>query len=104
MTDLPNVSCEYVYSRAFIHGLKYCHTVTVLSRFLAHAFLSEHAPLLEYRCTEVYRDICNIIAPAVSINSQNVAFRLKVHAPKSAIIRCLLDEEVKSKSICPPGY
>ena len=30
---------------------------TVLSRFLTHASLSEHAPLLEYRCTEVNRNI-----------------------------------------------
>ena len=30
---------------------------TVLSRFLAHAPLSEHEPLLEYRSTEVDRNI-----------------------------------------------
>ena len=35
----------------------HCTLSTVLSRFLAHAPLSEHAPLLEYRRTEVNRYI-----------------------------------------------
>ena len=47
---------------------------TVLSRFVAHASLSEHMPLLEYRCTEVYRNIHIIGAPAFSINSQKRVF------------------------------
>ena len=40
---------------------------TVLSRFWAHAPLSEHAPLLEYRRAEVNHNIYNIGAPACSI-------------------------------------
>ena len=38
--------------------------------------LSEHAPLLEYRPTEVNHNICNIGAPTFSINSQNAVFQL----------------------------
>ena len=38
--------------------------------------LSEHAPLLEYRHTEVNQNIYNIGVPAFSINSQNAVFRL----------------------------
>ena len=49
---------------------------TVLSHFLPHAPLSQHAPLLEYRRTEENHNIHNIGAPAFSINSQNVFFRL----------------------------
>ena len=52
------------------------YTNTVLSRFLAHVPLSEHAPLLKYRHTEVNCNTSNIGAPAFSINSQNVVFRL----------------------------
>ena len=48
--------------------------ITVLLRFVAHAPLSEHAPLLEYSRTEVNHNICNIGAPAFSINSQNAFF------------------------------
>ena len=61
--------------------------VTVLSHFLAHVPISEHAPLLEYRRTEVNCNIYNIGVPTFSINSQNVVFRLLAHAPNSAIIR-----------------
>ena len=49
-------------------------TTTILSRFLAHAPLSEHARLLEYSHTEVNWNIYNIGAPAFSINSQNTGF------------------------------
>ena len=45
---------------------------TVLSRFVAHAPLIEHALLVEYRCTKVNRNINNIGASAFSIKSQNV--------------------------------
>ena len=48
--------------------------VTILSHFLAHVPVSEHAPLLEYRRTEVNRNIYNIDAPTFSINSQNMVF------------------------------
>ena len=46
---------------------------TVLVRFLAHASLSEHAPVLEYRHTEVNYNVhvYNIGTPAFSIISQN---------------------------------
>ena len=50
--------------------------VTVLSHFLVHVPISEHAPLLECRWTEVNRNIYNIGAPTFSINSQNVFFAL----------------------------
>ena len=48
----------------------------VLLHFLAHAPLSEHASLLEYRRTEVNCNIYNIGVPAFSKNSQNTYFRL----------------------------
>ena len=54
----------------------YYRACTVLSPFLAHAPLSEHAPLLEYSRLEVNRNIYNTGAPAYSINSQNMVFRL----------------------------
>ena len=43
--------------------------LAVLSRFLAHAPLSSHEPLLEYRRTEVNRNIYNIGTPAFLISS-----------------------------------
>ena len=50
---------------------------TVLSRFLAHTLLSEHAPLTEYRSIEVNCNIFNIGTPAFSINSQTAVFQLR---------------------------
>ena len=50
--------------------------LTVLSRFLAHAPLSKHVLLLEYRHTEVNCNIYNIGAPTFSSISQNMFFRL----------------------------
>ena len=47
---------------------------TILVCFLAHAPLSEYAPLLEYRRMEVNCNIYNIGAPVFSIISQNVFF------------------------------
>ena len=46
----------------------------VLSCFVTHAPLSEHAALLKYRRTKVNCNIYNIGAPAFSINSRNVFF------------------------------
>ena len=47
-----------------------------LSHFLAHAPLSEHAPLLEYGHMEVNRNVYNIGAPACSVSPQNAFFLL----------------------------
>ena len=77
-----SVCDHHLASQAFIH--------TLLSCFLAHAPLSEHAPLLEYigerKLTVIYIYIYNIGAPAFSINSQSTFFLLYAHAPKIAII------------------
>ena len=70
--------CEWLKSNNFLEYIKTFQVefldlfvaVTVLLHFLAHA------PLLEYRHTEVNHNIYNIGAPTFSINSQNVAFRL----------------------------
>ena len=48
---------------------------TVLARFLAHAPISEHVPLLECRRSEVNCNIYNIGTPAFSIISQNTVFQ-----------------------------
>ena len=50
--------------------------VTVLLHFLAYVPISEHAPLLGNRRTEVNCNIYNIGESAFSINSQNVVFHL----------------------------
>ena len=68
---------------------------TVLLRFLAHV------PLLEYRRTEVTRNIYNVGAAAFSINSQNVVFWLQVHAPKSMIIRYVTVQNHETTSTLP---
>ena len=76
--------CEWLKSNNFLEFIKTCQAeildlflaVTVLLHFLAHVPISEHAPLLEYRHTEVNRNIYNIGAPTFSINSQKVVFRL----------------------------
>ena len=49
---------------------------TVLSHFLAHAPVSEHASLLKYRHTEVNHNIYNLGAPAFPSISQKVFFGL----------------------------
>ena len=54
----------------------HCIWHTILLRFLAHVPLSELAPLLELRHTEVNCNIYNIGAPTFSINSQNAVFQL----------------------------
>ena len=87
--------CEWLKSNNFLEYIRIFqaefldlfHAVTVLSHFLAHVPISEHAPLLEYRCTEVNCNIYNIGVPTFLINSQNMVFQLLEHAPKSAIIR-----------------
>ena len=67
-----------------------CHNsiLTVLSRFLAHGFLSEHVPVLEYRHTEVNRKIYNIGTPA--INSQNDVFSVIGVCAKKRDYTCTL--------------
>ena len=57
-------------------GLVVTESYTVLLRFLAHAPLSKHAPLLKCRLTEVNCNIFNIGAPAFSVNSQNAVLWL----------------------------
>ena len=58
------LSVCYIYLKSFIIMSTYCNTTgtdTVLSQFLVHAPLSEHAPPLECRCTpEVTRNTNNI--------------------------------------------
>ena len=84
--------CEWLKSNNFLEYTRIFQAefldlslaITVLSHFLAHVLISEHAPLLEYRRTEVNY---NIGVPTASISSQNVVFRLLAQAPKSAIIR-----------------
>ena len=49
---------------------------TVLLRFVTHAPLTEHAPLLKYCPTEVHRNLYDIGEPGFSTDSQNVGFRL----------------------------
>ena len=51
---------------------------TVLARFLAHAPLCEHVPLLEYRHMEVNCIVYDIGILAFSNISQNMVFRLYI--------------------------
>ena len=78
-TGRKHLSIQVLMLHATLH--------TILSHFVAHAPLSEHAPLLEYRRTEVYCNIYNTDTPAFSINSQNALFSARTHAPKSMIIQ-----------------
>ena len=62
-------------------------TNLLFCRFLAPVPISEHAPLLEYRCTEVNCNIYNIGTPAFSGGySSKCIFSAIGASPKSVII------------------
>ena len=79
-STLCHMNMLYSQHQHYTQAQAHIDTILLLC-FLAHA------PLLEYRCTEVNRNIHNIGAPTFSIKSQNIVFQLQAHEPKSAIIR-----------------